>query len=62
MSKFNVQRRDYPSFKRDWVATITGKFDAEHELREIHDRVPKEVRPDMKNLKSMTAVWAFLDK
>ena len=42
------------------MAIITGRV--EYELREIQDRVPKEVGPDLKNLKSMNTVWEFLDK
>ena len=64
LPKFSGARRNYPSFKQDWKATVTdpGTFDPEHELREIRERVPKEVQPDMKSLKSMDEVWDFLNK
>ena len=62
LPSFGGARRDYPSFRREWQSNVTGKFSAEYELREIKQNTPAEVEPDLKNLKSMEAVWEFLDR
>ena len=61
MPKFDGQKRNYPAFKREWQTGITGKFDADFEVREIKHNVPSEVEPDVKNLTTMAAVWEVLD-
>ena len=58
---FDGQKRNYPSFRREWLAGVTGKFDADYEVREIKYNVPAEVEPDLKNLLSMKSIWAVLD-
>ena len=61
LPKFDGQKRNYPAFKREWQAGITGRFDAEFEVREIKFNVPAEVEPDIKNLTTMAKVWRVLD-
>ena len=58
---FDGQKRNYPSFRREWLAGVTGKFDADYEVREIKYNVPAEVEPDLKNLQTMKSIWAVLD-
>ena len=62
LPKFDGQRRNYPSFKREWVDSVTGKYDPNHEVRQLKLNVPKEVEPELKNLHEMKEVWAVLDK
>ena len=62
LPKFDGQRRNYPSFKREWVDSVTGKYDPNHEVRQLKLNVPKEVEPELKNLHEMREVWGVLDK
>ena len=61
MPKFDGQKRNYPAFRREWQTGITGRFDADYEVREIKLNVPAEVEPDIKNLTTMAGVWSVLD-
>ena len=61
MPKFDGQKRNYPAFRREWQTCITGRFDADYEVREIKLNVPAEVEPDIKNLTTMAGVWSVLD-
>ena len=61
MPKFDGQKRNYPAFKREWQTGITGRFDADYEVREMKLNVPVEVEPDIKNLTTMVEVWGVLD-
>ena len=38
-----------------------AKFPADHELGELKRCTPKAVHPDIKNLKTLSAVWDFLN-
>ena len=62
LPKFDGQRRNYPSFKREWVDSVTGKYDPNHEVRQLKLNVPKEVEPELKNIHEMMEVWRVLDK
>ena len=60
--KFDGQRRNYPSFKKEWLVSVTGKLDPSTEVREMKYSVPTIDEPDLKNLYSMEAIWAVLDE
>ena len=62
LPSFAGARRDYPSFRREWQSNVSGKVSVEYELREIKQKTPLEVEPDLKNLKSLPEVWDFLDR
>ena len=62
LPSFAGARRDYPSFRREWQTNVSGKVSVEYELREIKQKTPAEVEPDLKNLKSLKDVWEFLDR
>ena len=59
--KFYGLRRNYPSFKKEWLMAVTGKLDPTTEVREIRYSVPTVDEPDLKNLHSMEEIWAILD-
>ena len=61
LPKFDGKKRNYPTFCRDWQSCVGTRFDATYQLREIRKRVPSEVEPDIKNLKTMSEVWRILD-
>ena len=58
---FDGQKRNYPSWKREWEEGISGLMPENCEVREVKLHVPVEVEPDLKNLTSMKEVWAILD-
>ena len=60
--KFDGQRRNYPSFKKEWLVSVTGKLDPTTEVREIRYSTPSSDEPDLKNLHSMDEIWEFLDE
>ena len=60
--KFDRQKRNYPSFRREWTDTVSSSYLVDFQIREIRRNVPKIVEPDLKNLKTMQEVWAFLDQ
>ena len=62
LPKFEGERRDYPTFRREWQSNVSGKFPVEYELRELKLKTPREVEPDLKNLKTVADVWEFLDR
>ena len=62
LPKFGGELRDYPSFRREWKDSVTGKFDAGEEVRCIKERLPKDVEPDIKNLNTMAEIWKVLDE
>ena len=57
---FDGKKRNYPSFKKEWRTCIQPSFGVELQLREIVKAVPKEIQPDIKNLKTMNEVWDLL--
>ena len=57
---FDGQRRNFPSFKKEWRTCIQPSFGVELQLREIVKAVPKDIQPDIKNLKTMEEVWNVL--
>ena len=59
--KFSGEKREYPSFRKEWKQCIAPSFQSEFQLREIRRAIPKHVEPDIKNLKTMDQVWTFLD-
>ena len=59
---FDGQRRNFPSFKKEWRTCIQPSFGVELQLREIVKAVPKDIQPDIKNLKTMEEVWDVLSK
>ena len=59
--KFDGQRRNFPSFKKEWLMSVTGKLDPTTEVREIRYSVPTVDEPDLKNLHTMEEIWAILD-
>ena len=62
LPKFDGQRRNFPSFKKEWTDSVTGKYDPNHEVRQLKVNVPMEVEPDLKNISEMVEVWEILDK
>ena len=58
---FDGQRRNYPSWKREWQDGISGNLPENSEVREIKLHLPGEVEPDIKNLTTMKEVWGILD-
>ena len=60
--KFSGAKRDYPSFRKEWKQCVTPNFKEEFQLREILRAVPKYVEPDLKNIKDMSLVWAYMDE
>ena len=56
LPKFSGAKRDFISFRRDWKSLVTGKFALDLELKEIKFAVPKEIKPDLKNLRSLEEV------
>ena len=62
LPKFDGQRRNYPSFKKEWKDSVTGKYDPNHEVRQLKVNVPNEVEPDLKNVHEMKEIWEVLDK
>ena len=60
--KFDGQKRNYPSFRREWTDTVSTSYSIDFQIGEIRRNVPRTVEPDLKNLKSMQEVWAFLDQ
>ena len=60
--KFDGQRRNYPSFKKEWLVSVTGKLDPSTEVREMKYSVPIIDEPDLKNLHTMEEIWAVLDE
>ena len=60
--KFDGQRRNYPSFKKEWLVSVTGKLDPTTEVREIRYSTPSYDEPDLKNLHTMKEIWEFLDE
>ena len=60
--KFDGQRRNYPSFKKEWLVSVTGKLDPTTEVREIRYSTPSYDEPDLKNLHTMEEIWEFLDE
>ena len=54
--------RDYAMWKRDWKDLISGRYDPNHELRMIRERVPEKVRGLVEHLTSMDEVWTLLDE
>ena len=59
---FDGKKRNYPSFKKEWRTCIQPSFGVELQLREIVKAVPKEIQPDIKNLKTMEEVWNVLSR
>ena len=57
---FDGKRRNFPSFKKEWRTCIQPSFGVEFQLREIVKAVPKDIQPDIKNLKTMEEVWQVL--
>ena len=57
---FDGQRRNFPSFKKEWRTCIQPSFGVELQLREIVKAVPKDIQPDIKNLKTMEEIWTVL--
>ena len=57
---FDGQKRNFPSFKKEWRTCIQPSFGVELQLREIVKAVPKDIQPDIKNLKTMEEVWTVL--
>ena len=53
--------RDYPTFKSDWVKTVSGYFEPSVEQRAIRDCVPDDVRPEIERMQTMEEIWEFLD-
>ena len=62
LPKFDGQRRNYPSFKKEWMDSVSGKYDPNHEVRQLKVNVPFEVEPDLKNVHEMKEIWEVLDK
>ena len=62
LPKFDGQRRNYPSFKKEWTDSVSGKYDPNHEVRQLKVNVPMEVEPDLKNVHEMRELWEVLDK
>ena len=62
LPKFDGQRRNYPSFKKEWTDSVSGKYDPNHEVRQLKINVPSEVEPDLKNVHEMKEIWEVLDK
>ena len=59
---FDGLKRNFPSFRREWTEIVTkAKFPPDHELRELKRCTPKVVQPDIKNLKTVSAVWELLN-
>ena len=61
LPKFSGELRDYISFKRDWTATVTTRYDDATQVREVRGCVPKKIEPDIKNLSNMSEIWKVLD-
>ena len=59
---FDGKKRNFPSFRKEWRTCIQPSFGEEFQLREIVKAVPKEIQPDIKNLKTMTEVWDVLSQ
>ena len=59
--EFSGNKRDYPSFHKEWMQCIAPTFQQEFQLREIRRAVPKWVEPDLKNLHDMKEVWRYMD-
>ena len=60
--RFDGKKRNFPSFKREWSDTVTGKYPPDFELRQIRECTPKEIQPDIKNLKLLAEVWKVLNE
>ena len=54
--QFDGQKRNFPSFRREWTKTVTGRYPSEFELREIRRCSPSTIQQDIKNLKTMNKV------
>ena len=61
LPKFEGELRDFPAFRHDWQDSVAGKFDQGEEVRCIKERIPREVEPDVKNLRTMAEIWKVLD-
>ena len=59
---FDGKKRNFPTFKKEWRTCIQPSFGVELQLREIVKAVPKEIQPDIKNLKTMEEVWNILSQ
>ena len=60
--QFNGKKRNFPSFRREWTETVTGRYSSEFDLREIRRCTPRAIQPDIKNLKTVNEVWEFLEQ
>ena len=58
--KFDGERRNFPVFKKDWLATVAPHYDDAHQIRELRRSVPKYLEPEIKNMRSMSEAWEFL--
>ena len=53
--------RDYPTFKADWEEMVKGHFEPAQEGRAIRECVPKAIKPEIEQMKTMEEIWKFLD-
>ena len=59
---FDGLKQNFQSFRREMIETMKkAKFPPDHKLRELKRCNPKAVHPDIKDLKTLSAVWDFLN-
>merc|ERR1712239_52571 len=52
---------DYPTWKDDWEKLVHGKLEEAIELIQLRASVPKLVKVELKNARTLVAAWTFLD-
>ena len=58
---FDGLRQNFKNLRREWIETVTkAMFPPDHELQELKRSTPKAVHLDIKDLKTLAAVWDFL--
>ena len=59
--KFTGEKRNYPSFRKEWKECVGLNYAEEFQVREIRRAIPKWIEPEVKNLKAMVDIWKYLD-
>ncbi|WP_416879611.1 hypothetical protein, partial [Litorimonas sp.] len=60
--KFTGAKRSYPTFRKDWLETVSPYYPLPQQLRELRKCLPSILEPEVKNMKTVGEIWGFLDE
>ncbi|WP_416879665.1 C2HC-type zinc finger protein, partial [Litorimonas sp.] len=60
--KFSGAKRSYPTFRKDWLETVSPHYPQPQQLRELCKCLPNLLEPEVKNMRTTAEVWEFLDE